>query len=98
MLMLKLLRTYLLPYRKLLLAVLGFQFVQTMMTLILPTLNADIINKGVITGDTGYIWRLGSVMLGVTLVQVVFAVIAIYFGARAAMSFGRDVRGALFRG
>jgi ATP-binding cassette subfamily B protein len=98
MLMLKLLRTYLLPYRKLLFAVLGFQFVQTMMTLLLPTLNADIINKGVVKGDTGYIWRLGSVMLGVTLVQVVFAIIAIYFGARAAMSFGRDVRDALFRG
>ncbi len=98
MLMLKLLKTYLLPYRKLLFAVLAFQFVQTMMTLSLPTLNADIINKGVITGDTGYIWRLGSVMLGVTLVQVVFAITAIYFGARAAMSFGRDVRGALFRG
>ena len=96
--MLKLLRTYLLPYRKLLFAVLGFQFVQTMMTLLLPTLNADIINKGVVTGNTGYIWRLGSVMLGVTLVQVVFAIIAIYFGARAAMSFGRDVRDALFRG
>jgi ATP-binding cassette subfamily B multidrug efflux pump len=98
MLMLKLLRTYLLPYRKLLFAVLGFQFVQTMMTLLLPTLNADIINKGVVTGDTGYIWRMGTVMLGVTLVQVVFAIIAIYFGARAAMSFGRDVRDALFRG
>jgi ATP-binding cassette subfamily B protein len=98
MLMLKLLRTYLLPYRKLLFAVLGFQLVQTLMTLLLPTINADIINNGVVTGDTGYIWRLGSVMLGVTLVQVVFAVIAIYFGARAAMSFGRDVRDALFRG
>jgi ATP-binding cassette subfamily B protein len=98
MLMLKLLRKYLLPYRKLLFAVLGFQLVQTMMTLLLPTINADIINNGVVTGDTGYIWRLGSLMLGVTLVQVVFAVIAIYFGARAAMSFGRDVRDALFRG
>jgi ATP-binding cassette subfamily B multidrug efflux pump len=98
MLMLKLLRTYLLPYRKLLFAVLGFQLVQTLLTLSLPTINADIINKGVITGDTGYIWRMGGVLLGVTLVQVIFAVIAIYFGARAAMSFGRDVRGALFRG
>jgi ATP-binding cassette, subfamily B, multidrug efflux pump len=98
MLMLKLLRTYLLPYRKLLFAVLGFQFVQTIMTLLLPTLNADLINKGVVAGDTDYIVKLGMIMLGVTLVQVVFAIIAIYFGARAAMSFGRDVRGALFRG
>ena len=60
MLMLKLLRTYLLPYRKLLFAVLGFQFVQTIMTLLLPTLNADIINKGVVAGDTDYILRLGG--------------------------------------
>jgi ATP-binding cassette, subfamily B, multidrug efflux pump len=96
--MLQLLRKYLLPYRSLLLAVLGFQFVQTILTLLLPTINADIINNGVITGDTDYIYRVGALMLGVTLVQVVFAVIAIYFGAKAAMAFGRDVRGALFRG
>jgi ATP-binding cassette, subfamily B, multidrug efflux pump len=95
-LMLKLLRTYLLRYRGLLLAVLAFQTVQTMFQLVLPSLNADIINKGVIPGDTEYIWKLGAVMLGATLVQVVFAVIATYFGARAAMAFGRDVRGALF--
>jgi ATP-binding cassette, subfamily B, multidrug efflux pump len=98
MLMLKLLKTYLLPYRKLLVIVLALQAVQTSMTLILPTLNADIINKGVLTGDTDYIWHLGAVMLGVTLVQVLFAVSAIYFGAKAAMAFGRDVRAGLFHG
>jgi ATP-binding cassette subfamily B protein len=97
MLMLKLLRTYLLPYRKLLFAVLGFQLVQTIMTLLLPTLNADLINNGVAKNDTDYILHLGGIMLGLTLVQVVFAIVAIYFGARAAMSFGRDVRNALFR-
>ncbi|HEX5588615.1 MAG TPA: ABC transporter ATP-binding protein [Acidimicrobiia bacterium] len=96
--MLQLLRRYLLPYRSLLLAVLGFQFVQTILTLLLPTINADIINNGLVKGDTDYIYRVGAFMLGVTLVQVVFAVIAIYFGAKAAMAFGRDVRGALFRG
>jgi ATP-binding cassette, subfamily B, multidrug efflux pump len=97
-LMLKLLKTYLLPYRKLLYIVLGLQIVQTSMTLLLPTLNADIINNGVVKGDTDYIYREGALMLGVTLVQVVFAVTAIYFGARAAMAFGRDVRGGLFHG
>ncbi len=65
-------------------------------TLILPTLNADIIDKGVLTGDTDYIWRLGGVMLLVTFVQVAFAIAAVYYGARVAMAFGRDVRGALF--
>jgi ATP-binding cassette, subfamily B, multidrug efflux pump len=95
--MLRLLKTYLLPYRKLLGLVLVFQTVQTIMTLLLPAINANIIDKGVVTGDTAYIWREGALMLGVTLVQVVFAIIAIYYGARAAMSFGRDVRAALFR-
>ncbi len=96
MTLLRLLRTFLGKYRNLLLLVLGFTFIQTMCTLLLPTLNADIIDKGVLTGNTDYIWKLGGIMLGITIVQVVFAVIAIYYGSRAAMAFGRDVRGALF--
>jgi ATP-binding cassette subfamily B multidrug efflux pump len=96
--MVRLLKQYLFPYRKLLLLVLLFQTVQTVMNLFLPTLNADIINNGVIPGDTTYIWHTGLVMLGATLVQIVFAIVAIYFGAKAAMAFGRDVRSALFRG
>jgi ATP-binding cassette subfamily B protein len=95
-LLLQLLRSHLLIYRKQLLIVVALTFVQTMATLILPTLNADIIDKGVITGDTGYIWRLGGIMLLVTLVQVVFAVAAVFFGSRLAMAFGRDVRRDLF--
>ena len=63
---------------------------------VLPGLNADIIDKGIATGDTGYIWRVGVVMLGVTLVQVVFAIGAVYYGSRTAMGFGRDVRSDLF--
>ncbi len=94
--LIRLLRTYLLRYRGLLLIVLALTFVQTMATLYLPSLNADIIDKGVATGDTGYIWRTGGVMLAVTFVQIVFAIAAVYFGARAAMAFGRDVRSALF--
>jgi ATP-binding cassette subfamily B protein len=94
--LLRLLRSHLLIYRKQLLVVVALTFVQTMATLILPTLNADIIDKGVITGDTGYIWRVGGIMLVVTLVQVVFAVAAVYFGSRLAMAFGRDVRRDLF--
>ena len=94
--LLRLLRTYLLRYRGLLLIVLALTFVQTMATLFLPSLNADIIDKGVATGNTGYIWRTGGVMLVITLVQVIFAIAAVYFGARVAMAFGRDVRAALF--
>ncbi len=94
--LIRLLRTFLGPYRNLLGAVLVLQFVQTLATLLLPTLNADIIDKGVLTGNTGYIWRLGGIMVGIAAVQVVFAIAATYFGSRAAMAFGRDVRKSLF--
>ena len=91
-----LLKTYLGRYWSLLSWVLVFQTVQTLAALFLPTLNADIINRGVALGDTGYIWRVGAVMLGITCVQVAFAVAAVYFGSRASMGFGRDVRAGLF--
>jgi ATP-binding cassette, subfamily B, multidrug efflux pump len=94
--LIRLLRTFLGRYRREILIVLALTTVQTMCTLFLPALNANIIDKGVITGDTDYIWRTGGVMLIVTCVQVVFAVAAVWFGARVAMAFGRDVRGALF--
>jgi len=94
--LLRLLRTYLLRYRKLLTIVVALTFVQVMGTLWLPSLNADIIDKGVITGNTDYIWRTGGLMLAVTFVQAAFAIAAVYFGARAAMAFCRDVRDALF--
>jgi len=94
--LISLLRTYLRRYRALLAAVVALQFVQTMASLYLPSLNADIIDKGIATGDTAFIWRTGGVMLFVTLVQVSFAIGATYFAAKTAMSFGRDVRGSLF--
>ena len=84
------------PYWPLLLAVIVFQLGQSIASLYLPTLNADIINKGVLKGDTAYIINTGILMLAITLGQVICAVIAVYFGARLAMSFGRDVRGAIF--
>ncbi len=92
----RLLRTYLEPYRGALLAVVILQFLGTMAALYLPTLNADIIDNGVAKGDTGYIVRIGAVMLGVALVQIACTVTAVYFGARTAMGFGRDVRTGIF--
>ncbi|MCX6364914.1 MAG: ABC transporter ATP-binding protein [Actinobacteria bacterium] len=71
--------------------------VQAIANLYLPTLNADIINNGVVTGDTAYILKTGGLMLGVTLVFVIASIIAVYWGSKVAMGFGRDVRGALFR-
>ncbi len=92
----RLLKTYLRPYRDPLLAVVALQFLGTMAALYLPTLNADIIDNGVVTGDTGYIIRTGAVMLAVALVQIACTVTAVYFGARTAMGFGRDVRARIF--
>ncbi|MCU1370571.1 MAG: multidrug transporter ATP-binding protein [Ilumatobacteraceae bacterium] len=94
--LIRLLLDYLKRYKKILWAVVGLQTVATACTLFLPTLNADIIDKGVLTGDTGYIWKVGGVMLAVTLVQILFAIGSVFYGARAAMSFGRDVRKDLF--
>ncbi len=92
----RLLRSHLRDYRRDLWLVVLFQGCQTAATLTLPTLNADIIDKGVVKGDNAYIWSTGGVMLAVTFVQVGFAIAAIYFGSRAAMGFGRDVRKSLF--
>jgi ATP-binding cassette subfamily B multidrug efflux pump len=92
----KLLVEYLQPQRRLLLAVVVFQLAQSIASLYLPTLNADIIDQGVAKGDTDYILRVGGVMLLVTLLQIACAIAAVYFGAKAAMALGRDVRGAIF--
>ena len=92
----RLLRDYLRPYQRDLSLVVALQLVQTLATLYLPTLNADIIDKGVITGDVSYIMRTGAFMLGVALVQIVCSVGAVYFGARTAMAVGRDIRLAVF--
>jgi ATP-binding cassette, subfamily B, multidrug efflux pump len=94
--LIQLLRTYLRPYTRALLAVVALQLVATMASLYLPSLNADIIDKGVAKGDTGYIVSTGGWMLLVTLAQIACSIAAVYFGARAAMSFGRDVRSAIF--
>jgi ATP-binding cassette subfamily B protein len=94
--LIRLLRTHLGTYRRVLAAVVALQFVQTVALLYLPTLNADIVDKGIARGDTGYIWKTGSIMLAVTLGQVGFAIGVVYFAARAAMGFGRDVRRDLF--
>jgi len=94
--LIRLLRTYLRQYRKPLALVLLLQLAQTLATLYLPTLNADIIDKGVITDNTHYIVKTGSFMLGITVVQIVCAVGAVYFGAKVAMALGRDVRHGIF--
>ncbi|MFI6483542.1 ABC transporter ATP-binding protein [Nonomuraea sp. NPDC050663] len=94
--LMRLLRAQLRPYGKEITLVVLFQFVQTLATLYLPTLNADIIDDGVVKGDTATIMRIGLVMLGVTLVQIVCSTVAVYYGARTSMALGRDLRAAIF--
>ncbi|WHP58814.1 ABC transporter ATP-binding protein [Arthrobacter sp. KFRI-F3372] len=93
----KLLVEYLRPHRPLLAVVVVFQLAQSIASLYLPTLNADIIDEGVAKANIGYILSLGGVMLAITLLQIVCAVIAVYFAAKAAMGVGRDLRGAIFK-
>ncbi|MEU7651990.1 ABC transporter ATP-binding protein [Micromonospora taraxaci] len=94
--LIRLLRNQLRTYQRPLLAVVLLQFVGTMASLYLPSLNADIIDQGVARGDTDYIVRTGGWMLLVSLVQIVCSIAAVYLGARVAMGFGRDVRAELF--
>ncbi|MCG5118904.1 ABC transporter ATP-binding protein [Streptomyces albidoflavus] len=94
--LIRLLRTYLRPYQKPIALVMVLQLLQTCAALYLPSLNADIIDRGVVRGDTGVILGLGAVMLAVTLVQTAGNIGAVYFGARTAAALGRDVRAAVF--
>lgn len=94
--LIRVLRTYLRPYRDLLAIVVVLQLLGTIASLYLPSLNADIIDGGIAKGDTDYIIRIGGWMLLVSGVQIVCSVIAAYYGSRAAMLFGRDLRGAIF--
>ncbi|CAB4773652.1 unannotated protein [freshwater metagenome] len=92
-----LLRQRLAPYRSWLAAVVGLQLLAVLAMLYLPSLNAAIIDDGVVPGDEGLIVRLGGIMLAVSLVQILCSVGAVWFGARTATSFGRDLRRDLFQ-
>jgi ATP-binding cassette subfamily B protein len=94
--LIRLLRTFGRPYVRPLLLVFVLTCLQVAGQLWLPSLNADIIDKGVLTGDTAYIWRTGGEMLLVTVLQAAITIVAVFFGSRVAMAFGRDVRQALF--
>ncbi|RUA26601.1 MAG: ABC transporter ATP-binding protein [Actinobacteria bacterium] len=87
---------YLRPAWPLIIAVIVFQLAQSIASLLLPTLNADIIDNGVVTGDIAYIWSAGGLMLVISLVQVVCAIIAVYFGSRLAMGMGKNLRADVF--
>jgi ATP-binding cassette, subfamily B, multidrug efflux pump len=92
----KLLRATLRPYKRRLALIVALQAVQTTAALLLPTVNARIVDEGILAGDQGFIRHEGVLMLGITVVQGVFAAVAVYYGAQVAMAFGRDVRANLF--
>jgi ATP-binding cassette subfamily B multidrug efflux pump len=94
--LIRLIREHLRPYQRQLTVIVSLQFIGTVVMLYLPKINADIIDKGVINGDTGYIVRHGGLMLAVSLLQIVCSIAAVWFSARVAMAFGRDLRAALF--
>ncbi|GAB3587400.1 ABC transporter ATP-binding protein [Calidifontibacter terrae] len=89
-------RAHLTRYPGLVAALVLWQLVSVIASLYLPTLNAHIIDQGVSQGDTGYIWRTGGWMLGVSFVQVIGSIASAYVGARLSMFFGRDTRARLF--
>ncbi|MDX2089085.1 MAG: ABC transporter ATP-binding protein [Kofleriaceae bacterium] len=94
--LLLLLRRYLAPYKREMLIVVVLQLISTIASLYLPSLNGDIIDRGVAYGDTDYILKMGALMLGIALVQIACSLAAVYVGARVAMSYGRDVRAGVF--
>lgn len=94
--LIQILRRYLKPYTREIVIVIVLQTIGTIAALYLPSLNADLIDNGVVRGDTDYILRVGSWMLFVSLIQALSTITAVYFGARTAMAFGRDVRSAIF--
>ena len=94
--LIRLLRRHLPPYSRPVAIVTVLLLAQSIANLYLPNLNADIINNGVSKGDTDYIWRIGALMLVVTLLLGVLSVVSVYFASRASMGVGRDIRGAVF--
>jgi len=94
--LIRLLRSYLRPYTVEVIVVVILLLVQSIANLYLPYLTADIINNGVAKGDVGYIWRIGAVMLALTIVVGILAIIGVYYASRASMGLGRDVRRAVF--
>ncbi|WP_329501190.1 ABC transporter ATP-binding protein [Kitasatospora herbaricolor] len=94
--LIRLLRAHLKPYSRPISLLVLLQLVSTIAALYLPTLNADIIDDGVVKGDTGYILQIGAVMIAVTLAQAACSIGAVYYGARTAMAVGRDIRASVF--
>src|SRR5436190_13217497 len=94
--LLRVLRTYLRPYRRQHATIVVMQLASTIASLYLPSINGQIIDRGVAVGDTGFVLRRGAIMLAIAAVQIGCSIAAVYVGARTAMAYGRDLRAAIF--
>ncbi len=94
--LMKVLKRHLAPYKKLIWGIVVLQTIQTSAALTLPTINARIVDNGILKGDNPYIWRMGGIMLVFSLIQITFSIGAVYLGGRVAMGFSRDLRNSLF--
>jgi len=94
--LIKVLTTYLSPYRKNVAIVMVLLLIQSITNLYLPTLNADLINNGVAKGDVGYIWKIGAIMLAASALIMGASVLLAYLSSKVSMAFGRDLRGGVF--
>jgi ATP-binding cassette subfamily B protein len=94
--LIKVLKTYLSPYRKNVAIVMALLLIQSITNLYLPTLNADLINNGVAKGDVGYIWKIGAIMLAASALILGASVLLAYLSSKVSMAFGRDLRGGVF--
>jgi ATP-binding cassette, subfamily B, multidrug efflux pump len=87
---------FLQPYRMILVVVIVLACAQALSNLYLPNLMADIVDNGIVKGDTGYIWRTGGLMLLVTIGGTLAAVVGIFFSSQVATGFGKIVRAKIF--
>lgn len=94
--LIKVLKRHLQPYKKQLWGVVVLQMIQTSAALALPTINAKIVDNGILKGNQPYIWHMGGFMLAFSLIQISFSIGAVYLGARVAMGFSKDLRNSLF--
>lgn len=95
--LIRVLRTYLRPYRAQVAIVAVLTLIQSLANLYLPSLNAEIINNGVAKGDVHYIWVQGGLMLGITILLGIVAIVAVYWASMTSMGVGRDLRSDVFK-
>lgn len=94
--LIKILKSYLMPYKRIVLLILTLLLIQSIANLYLPTLNADLINTGVAKGDISYIWKIGAIMFAASVLVMGSSIFLVYLSSKVSMAFGRDLRHGVF--